>query len=672
MFHRSAVLEVDAEAVETGGDSLRRFETQFSSETPVLRTITLRDGSTVEGLEVLSHDPAHVDMGFLASGRAPLLADHDTTRQIGVIEAAEISNRVGRASGKFSRATSAHDIVTDVLDGVRRNVSVGYYVTRFRLEPQSSGPPILRALAWTPYEVSVLSVPADMEHATIVARAGEREISTKVETMEDDDIQVQETSNRAAATAVADRPGTEQDAERIREEARKGERSRVKAIRALGERHNRSDLAEEAVDKGTSLELFRGIMLDVIGESKPLETPASTLGMSRKEVARYSFRRILNFLASEQPSRAERERAAFELECNQEVAKKETRDPRGVFVPTEILERGFAPDEVAGLAKRNPDYMNQISGGRMAPSYAGARTMSIGAGTGGQLVGTDHLGGSFIEVLYNAMRVRSLGARILSGLRGNVQIPRRTAGGGTRWVAELTASVSGADLNVGDSTFDQVTLTPRDLTTTSAMSRRLLLQSDPSIEMLIRADLATQIALAVDSAAINGDNTADVNQPDGIFNASGTQNTSFGPTTGGPITYALAVEMVRKVLAANAIGLGNLGWLMNANGWARGMTVTRDSGSGQFLLRDGRFVEYPWELSEQVPDNLVEGASGAVLNGIIFAAWNAMLIGEWGTLELQVDPYTLVATGAIRVNAFMTTDIAFRYPQAFSYSVDMQ
>ena len=605
----------------------------------------------------------------MASGRAPLLADHDTTRQVGVVESAELdtAGRVNRAFGKFSRAPSAADVVLDVQDGVRRNVSAGYYVTKFRIERQRSGPPILRAIRWTPFEISVLSVPADLEAATITARSGAREFATEIEmTDEVTNPNPEPTTRGPTATAVVDRQGTEQDEARIREEARQAERGRVKAIRALGTQHNRAELADEHVERGTSLAAFRGIMLDVIGEATPLETPQSTLGMSPKEVKRYSFRRILNLLSNQNPSRKDHEDAAFEIECNQEVAKLMTRDPRGVFVPNDVLEQGFSTAEVSGLAKRNADYHRMLTTG-----YAGQRTMQIGTGTGGQLVGTDHLGGSFIEVLYNAMRVRGLGARVLSGLRGNVQIPRRTAGGGTRWVAELAASVSGADLNVGDSTFDQVTLTPRDLTSTSAMTRRLLLQSDPSIEMLIRSDLATQIALAVDSVAINGDNGADANQPDGIFNTTGTQETSFGTPNGGAITYPLAVEMILKVLAANAQGLGNLGWLVNANGWARGMTVPRDAGSGRFLLEDGSYVGYPWELSEQVPSNLVEGASGAVLNGIIFAAWNAMLIGEWGTLELQVDPYTLVATGAIRVNAFMTTDIAFRYPQAFSYSVDM-
>lgn len=644
-----------------------RFRVVCSTEAAEVPRVFYIDGEDVRGLEVLVHDEAAVDLSFMNSGRAPLLVDHLQDRQVGVFDGVALGGGQLVGEGRFSRAERAQDEVLDVRDGIRRNVSVGYIIKKFEVVRRRGQLPLFRVTSWKPFETSILSVPADMGGATIEARSDEqREFTTLVRKAPtvDEEITNEQTEQRGGAITI-ERPSREDDERRIRDELKKKRVADAKAIRATAAAHNASDLGEESIRSGHSFELFQGILLDfmeTVGKADtPLHTPAAQLGMSRKEQQQFSFARILDFMAIDKPTDKDIKKVGFELECSRAVADQLGKPARGVYIPQDMMESQFAPE----LAQRNAI--------RNATQQVLTRTHTVGvAADGGNLVGTDHLGGSFIEVLYNSMQVRNLGARVLSGLRGNIQIPRRTAGGGTRWTAEQSAAVTGGNLDIGDSTFDQVPMQPRELTSTSLMTRRLIQQSDPSIEALVRSDLAMAIALAVDSAAINGDNTADPNQPDGIFNAAGTNNISLGTPDGGALTYAQAVEFIRIVMAANALGVGNLGWLMNANGWARGMTISRDPGSGQFLIRDGRFVEHRFEISEQVPSNLVEGASGAVLNGLIFAAWSSLMIGEWGVLELQVDPYTAVATGAVRINAFMTLDIALRYPQAFAFSVDMQ
>lgn len=667
--------ECEVRALPSSDGPPATLDIVFSSDRAEVPRAFVIDGELVEGVEVLDHSDGAVNLDFLGAGRAPLLLDHDLSDQVGVIDNARVVEGEGRAKCRVSRSARAREVAQDVEDRIRRNASVGYEIDEIKIERRPGKPTLLRVTRWTPYEVSIVSVPADQTVGINPKRAGaEPTHSTRILWAEEEDVKrnkeggtavvinTQDAAPAASASRAAPAAERQQITQVDRDNMLAEERARINAINSLGASHQRRDLADAAVRNGIDLPTFKGILLDAMEEAKPLETPPNTIGLSDKEAARYSFVKLLRYLSKKPNERtqSDHESVRYELDCSNVVAErmqKKNGVQRGIFIPSEPLSQPFSEKAQRAIRQRNV--------GRHL------RTMSAGAGTGGQLIGTDHLGASFIEVLYNSMQVRNLGATVLSGLVGNVQIPRRTAGGAVRWTAELVSAVTGANLNLGDSTFDQVPLQPRDITTTSMMSRRLLLQSDPSIEGLVRVDLAKQIALGVDLAATSGDNTADPNQPDGVFNIAGTNSIDMGTPNGGALTYAKAIEFITRVMQSNAMDLGGLGWLINANVWERANTISRDPGSGRFLMENNQFVSQPWAHSEQIPSNLVEGASGAVLNGAIFAAWSQMLIGEWGVLELQTDPYTAVASGAVRVNAFMTCDINVRHASAFSQSQDI-
>ena len=118
------------------------------------------------------------------------------------------------------------------------------------------------------------------------------------------------------------------------------------------------------------------------------------------------------------------------------------------------------------------------------------------AGPGSNIISPDYLGAQFIDHLRAALVTRRLGARILSGLTGNVAIPRLKTSATTGWVAENAA------LSASDPAFDQVTLSPKHAGGIVEFSRNMLLQSSPDIEELIRADFAAVLARAIDSAAL--------------------------------------------------------------------------------------------------------------------------------------------------------------------------
>jgi HK97 family phage prohead protease len=129
----------------------RTIELSFSSEEPYER---------YWGIEILDHSKESVVIDRL-NNAAPLLLHHDNRDQIGVVEKAWVDDRRGKALVRFSRSARAEEIYQDVLDGIRRNVSVGYIIHEMILEKEEEGMETYRVKRWEPLEISIVPVPAD-------------------------------------------------------------------------------------------------------------------------------------------------------------------------------------------------------------------------------------------------------------------------------------------------------------------------------------------------------------------------------------------------------------------------------------------------------------------------------------------------------------------------------
>lgn len=137
----------------TGVDiEARTVELAFSSETEVVRHF---------GIEILSHGKGSCNLSRLNTG-GPVLMDHDRVRQVGVVEKAWIgADYVGRARVKFSRSAGGQEVLQDIIDGVRQNVSVGYTIRDARYTGERDGMDVVLVTDWEPYEISIVSIPAD-------------------------------------------------------------------------------------------------------------------------------------------------------------------------------------------------------------------------------------------------------------------------------------------------------------------------------------------------------------------------------------------------------------------------------------------------------------------------------------------------------------------------------
>ena len=287
-------------------------------------------------------------------------------------------------------------------------------------------------------------------------------------------------------------------------------------------------------------------------------------------------------------------------------------------------------------------------------------TTTPAAGPGGNLIPTDYRPDLFIDRLRNATRVRALGATVLSGLTGNVVIPRRKASSVAGWVNENQALTS------SDPAFDGVTLSPKHAGALSDWSRNMVMQSSPDVEALARNDMALILGEALDAAAIAGTGVAP--QPRGILNQAGIGSIAIG-ANGGPLTYKAVADLVGTVDDANVNG-DSTGFLMNTK--VRRAAIEIVTTYGEPLGLSTVFQSKNIAASNLVPANGTKG-TGTNLSSLIYGNWSDLLIGVWSELDVLVNPYLSGSyeKGNVSIRAMMTVDIAVRHPESFAAITDI-
>ena len=560
------------------------------------------------GIEILDHTERSVDLSFLNSGNAPLLLDHDPERQIGVVESVNLdsSARRLRATVRFSKGQLGSEVYDDVRDGIRNNVSIGYKIGRMERDEKAEGGNTYRVRSWTPLEASIVSIPADDSVGT----------NRKAE--------LEPTPTPIPAQAERKEPKmSEQDIQAVEANARAEYAKTVNEILELGASKNKRDLANQAIKDGLTVAQFRGI-LAVASADQPIATP-DNLDLNVQERQSYSLLRAFRNAA------AGREIGGFEREVSDEIAKRTGKEARGFYVPSDVFKRD----------------------------------LTVGTNTaGGFLKPTDHLGGEFIDALRPNLVTANLGARMMSGLSGDVAIPALNAKTAVGFVAENAAPGS-----EGAPTFRQVTMAPKTVAQYVDLSRKLMMQSDPSVEQVIRDDMLRQFAAKIDEVAIEGGGS---NEPTGITQTSGIGSVAMG-TNGGAITYAKLVDLESEVAIDNALG-GSLSFLTNPKVvGAMRQTPRQASGvEGNFILNDSNtLLGYGVASSTLVPSDLTKGTSSGVCSAVLFGNFADLMIGMFGGLDVLVDPYSGSTTGATRISMFQDVDVAVRHAESFAAILDV-
>jgi HK97 family phage major capsid protein/HK97 family phage prohead protease len=586
-------------------ETTRTVELAFSSELPYQRNW---------GIEILDHSIGAIRLDRLSDG-GPLLLDHEASSHIGTIESVAIgADRIGRAVVRFGNSPRATEIFQDVKDGIRKHVSVAYQLHATILESQENGVETYRVTDWEPYEISLVAVPADHTVGIGRSHANTNSFLKGNKRMEHNDNEHvsrgQARGNAAGANA---------------------ERERCTEITAYGSKFNAPDLARRAIETGTTVDEFRHQLIAKLGQSSALPTAelgANDIGLTSREIQNYSMLRAIRAQLPDADSNMKRE-AGFEIEVSRATQQKLGRASRGLSIPMEILRTPMRRDLTAGVSAQ-----------------------------GGATVQTDILSGSFINLLRNAAKTIEAGATVLPELRGNIAVPRQTSGVNVSWVAEGSAGTE------GQAAFDQVPMSPKSITAFSDFTRRLVLQSSIEMEAFVRGDLAAQVALGIDLAAINGSGTG--NQPLGIMNIGGIGSIAGGVNGAAP-TWDNLVDLETAPATSNTPAQ-RLGYMTNSKVKGKLKKTQKFAGTNGDSLwgMDNNIGGVASYATNQVPSNLTKGTSAGVCSAIIYGNWADLLIALWGGLDIVVDPYSQSTAGIIRVVAFQDCDVAVRYPTSFA------
>ena len=542
------------------------------------------------------------------SRQLPLLdahSRHSTSNVIGSIRGLKVSGGqlIGRAH--FSSSPEVEPVWTRVREGHLTDFSIGYRVLESvwipdgqsqKIGSRTFSGPVRVSTAWEAKELSAVPIGADKDAKARSER--------NYQIMEHNHIEVEEEHKR---------PRT------LRREAEQKTRNEINEILALGEAHNLTSEASEAVRSGWTLEDFRGYLLEkTASRSQQVDDPGGipALNLSRRDQQEFSIIRLANAIASGQHDQAGHEFDVCRAHMKQ-VGKD--FDGRRISIPFEAL----------AMPKRDMSTFVDSAGGYMVAT---------------NLVG-------FVDLLRNQSAVMTLGATVLSDLTGDVAIPKQTGAATAYWVSE------GGDLTESQQTLGQISLKPHTVGAYTDLTRRFRLQATPDAEHMVRNDLGRVIALAIDLAALNGSGAA--GEPLGLLQTTGIGAKTLG--TANTPTHGELCDIEAEVSVDNAL-TGSLAYTSNATiaGKMKQTDVATETGVWVLQGRGGEGDKtsngYKFLMSNQVPAKY-----------IIFGNWKDMVIGMWSGLDINIDSSTLSTSGGLRIVAMQDCDVALRHAESFAY-----
>ena len=602
------------------------IEPELSSE----RTISLSVSSDKPyfrwfGWEELDHSEAAVNLERFNDG-AQVLFNHKFDNYIGVIEKAWLDGGRLYNEIRFDTHELAEKIYQSIQSGIVRNVSIGYEINELKFVGQRDKQDVYRAVRWTPFESSIVTVPADASVG--VGRSYYDLVSQEIETSSLGE------KLKEKSTEVMSMPETPIINEKDLIQA---ERERVQGIHALAQKHGHSELAGRAIEEGLSIVDARSLYLDKVTlkeKQDPIAAGINPVGMSDKERKKYSTIKAVGYAAG----LVKAEDVGLELEVSRAIQERNGKAPKKIYLDQSELVSYRAPYETG------------------VPAAAG------------DLIETELLSDRFIEQLYNMSAFLSMGVTYLRDLTGNIEIPRESTYTNGYWVGEK------ATIPEDEGTFDKISLAPHKLAVLTKITFEMLEQSSIDIERLFRARLIRGLALELDRTIGFGSGIG--SEPLGIASHPEVKSVVLG-ANGAPLDYAAVVAMQTELAAGNALTEGNSGYVFNARTRGKLMTtLDQSTGGGDWIYQStggntGMVAGYQARCSNQIPNNLVKGTA-TDLTAAFFGDFSNVLLALWSGMDVMANPYSEFSEAIIQVRAMQLADINLTRGDFFAVASDIQ
>jgi HK97 family phage major capsid protein len=642
---------------EEGEGDQKQKQISISSDVPYLRYDWWNDE---EYYEVLDHSPGGFNDARLKAG-LPMLFNHNRADHLGRARSfSSNGKRITVSDVIWGESALAKEKKADHDAGVLVDTSVGYSIIGDgECVGAKDGIPIYK-FKWEPHEFSLVTIPADITVGSGRNRSKPDCEPNLIAINLQKGIDEPQKKEHKQTIPMADpvTPTAEQkptvDLVKERGDAITEFKAKCKRIDdfVAGLKNESWKKAAATValkhkDGEANFDEFRAEALNSFEGATRIDTPQTEIGMSDKDLRRYSLARAIYLRGTGKPL------DGLEKEASDATAKLLRKEPDGFFIPEDWSNRSLR--EIHGLGETEMSRQTEM----LRQFLFQTRTLTAGNfPSAGALVGVDLLAGSLIELLRNKQVFGSLGTTNLGGLTGNVAIPRQTGASTAYWLPE------GGSVTASDQTFNQLGLTPHRLAAQTAYDKQLLAQASISVEAMVRNDIALQMALKKDLAILVGTGTA--GEPLGIYNTTGVQTVTFS----GAATWAKILEFETNLATANADQTGMPVWITSpaVRGKWKNAPKIAASTFPIFLWGDDNQVNgYGTAVSNQVSAN----ASGSVpANAVYYGVPSEIIDATWAGIDTVVNPYSLDSTGQIRLTIQMFVDLALRHAPAWVVSTD--
>ncbi len=320
----------------------------------------------------------------------------------------------------------------------------------------------------------------------------------------------------------------------------------------------------------------------------------------------------------------------------------------------EVDEMGTAEYDRLGLEKR----------GHVIPSAylrAASGQNYTTAADGGNL--TEEVERRYLDILRDKLVVAQLGATVLTDLVGTFTVISSSAIQAA-WEGEADKT------DIKKTSYTKMSMTPHRSAVAVALTKDLLRQTSFDVEKDLLDKLTTAHADLLEKTAINGAGTG--NAPTGILNTAGIGNVAMG-TNGAAIDWKHIVALETEVNSKNA-NRGRMAYLSNAKVNGALKVTEMAAGTARFLLSNEApktLNGYPFDWTNLVPSDLTKGTAASKCSALIFGNFQDLYVGQWGGIDIVVDPYTGAGTGEVYLTLNAWNDVKVVEPKSFAAIKDI-
>lgn len=645
--------------INEGHNDQYEFEIAFSSEQPYQRQFWDEQNQEMVVLdEILIHTPEAVDLSRL-NNNAPLLFNHNFDNHIGVVCNARIdADKVGRATVRFSKhGTLANDIRNKVIEGTMEKISVGYDIKEYHIDYAKGQ---LIVTKFVPFELSFVTVPADDSVGlnrslnTITVNLGAKRDMTKEQIEE---IKEEQESAQVEETPVEENkePKVEETQERQVEENKEDENledgkdaehpesvdddsSTVREAEEVKEEREAAPVEEEKTEEVAERSEEDEEEIRAIARELNIDDEELKRALAIKDMTPEAFRtKALNNITNAQRNNEQ---------INKEQIMEKTFDLNNVIrslVDGDVL--GAHEAEYSAMAATATMQRGRAArGGSVFVPAAAMRAAADGNTKATLTAVTDEklLNDSYVAMLLPESVLGRLGVKVLSGLTSPTAIPKMTASSveSFGFVDENGAAPE------GKAEFANVKMAPKTFAGGNPISRASL-KTVPGIATLITDHINQAVRIKLEQLILSDKENA--RGPAGVIK----QLVDAGRVEKkAAFSYKDFLKEIAKLTDAG-VPAQAIKFAMSGATAAELESTLKDNGVSGYIIENGKLAGYDVVTSGVIP-----------VDHIVLGSFDAITIGEWGGLELDIDDTTYRAQSAIVPRIWVDLDYVVTQPEA--------